>query len=148
MSPKKLVRKKGSRAKTKESEPSPKSNKKNATTMPIPVDAIFDDVPADHTMALQVTIPGKQPFTVSADDPEVVIGRESHCAVYLPIDNVSREHARVLRNGETFTLEDLDSTNGTFVNNVRIVSCTLHQSDQIRIGEARITLLRINQTQA
>jgi pSer/pThr/pTyr-binding forkhead associated (FHA) protein len=144
MSPRKLVRKKGAKGKAKKSTSSPESKKKNATTMPIPVDAIFDDLPTDHTMAVQVTIPGKQPFTVPADDPELVIGRESHCAVYLPIDNVSREHARILRSGETFTLEDLDSTNGTFVNNVRIVSCTLHQSDQIRIGQARITLVRIN----
>ncbi len=144
MSPKKLVRKKRARGKAEESTSSPESKKKNSTTMPIPVDAIFDDIPSDHTLALQVTIPGKRPFTVPADEPELIIGRESHCAVYLPVENVSREHARIIRNGETFTLEDLDSTNGTFVNNVRIVSCTLHQSDQIRIGQARITLVRIN----
>jgi pSer/pThr/pTyr-binding forkhead associated (FHA) protein len=112
--------------------------------MQIPVDAIFDDFPADHTIHLQVTIPGKQPFTLPAAEHEMLIGRDSHCAVYLPIPNVSREHARIIRDGEVYTVEDLNSTNGTFVNNIRIVSCVLHQSDQIRVGQAKITLVRLN----
>ena len=141
MSSSKQVRSK--KARKKKAPPSPESVKKNSTTMEIAVDALFDDIPTDHSIHVQVTIPGKKPFTVPADDPELVIGRDSHCAVYLPIANVSREHARILRHGEVFTIEDMDSTNGTFVNNVRVVSCTLHQSDQVRIGEARITLVRL-----
>ncbi len=39
---------------------------------------------------------------------------------------------------EEYIVEDMDSTNGTFVNNVRVKSCTLRHNDQIRIGEALI----------
>ncbi len=145
MKPKKQVRKKKvTRGRSKKKAPSAESRKKNGTTMAIPLDAIFDDISTDHSIHIRVTIPGKEPFTVPLDDAESIIGRDSHCAVYLPIDNVSREHARILRNGEQFTVEDLDSTNGTFVNNVRIVSCILHHSDQIRIGIAKMTLTRVN----
>ena len=126
-------------------KPSAEARKQNATTMQIPVDAIFDDLATDHTTHLKVTIPGKQPFTAPLDDHETVIGRDSGCAVYLPIDNASREHARSLRNGEQFSIEDLNSTNGTLVNNVRVIRCNLHHSDQIQIGLARMTIVRVNQ---
>lgn len=122
----------------------PDVNKTNSQTMQIPLNAIFDDINTDPSIQIQVTIPGKQPFTMPLNEKDTLIGREPHCDIYLPIDNVSREHARIIRNGESFSVEDLDSTNGTYVNNVRIVSCTLHHSDQIRIGEARMTFIRVH----
>jgi pSer/pThr/pTyr-binding forkhead associated (FHA) protein len=125
-------------------KPSAAAQKANATTMQIPVDAIFDDFPSDHSIHLKVTIAGKKPFTVPLDETESIMGRDSHCAIYLPISNVSREHAKIIRNGEVFSVEDLDSTNGTFVNNVSIVSCVLHHSDQIRVGKAHMTFVRVN----
>ena len=137
------VRKKGSQAK-KQSEPTAESRKKNARTMQIQVDTLFDDLSADHSVHLQVTIPGKEPFTVPLNEAATIIGRDSECGIYLPIDNVSREHAQILRNGEIFTVEDLDSTNGTYVNNVRVVRCVMHRSDQLRVGQARMTLVRMN----
>lgn len=138
------VRKKKSQTKEKKSEPTAESRKKNARTMQIPVAALFDDLSVDHSVHLQVTIPGKKPFTVPLDETATVIGRESHCGIYLPIDNVSREHAQILRNGEIFTVEDLDSTNGTYVNNVRIIRCIMHPTDQLRVGQARMTFVRVN----
>ena len=48
---------------------------------------------------------------------------------------ISREHARIIQQGDQFWLEDLNSTNGTFLNGQRIVTPTmLHPGDQIRIG--------------
>jgi pSer/pThr/pTyr-binding forkhead associated (FHA) protein len=137
------IRKKGSQGK-KNSKPDAEARKRNATTMPIPVDALFDDLSHDHTIHLQVTIPGKKPFSVPLDKATTLIGRDAECEVYLPIDNVSREHAQILRNGEEFTVEDLESTNGTHVNNVRIVRCVLHPTDQISVGQARMNLTRVN----
>lgn len=143
MNRKKPVRKKVIRGRPKKEKPSAEVRKQNSTTMAIPLDAVFDDISTDHSIQIQVTIPGQAPFTVPLDDTESLIGRDSHCKVYLPIDNVSREHARIIRNGEQFTVEDLNSTNGTFVNNVQIVSCVLHHSDQIRIGRAKMTFVRV-----
>jgi diguanylate cyclase (GGDEF)-like protein len=52
---------------------------------------------------------------------EVVLGRDTACAVRLPADDVSRRHARVLPDpGGGHVVEDLGSTNGTFVNGARV----------------------------
>ncbi len=59
---------------------------------------------------------------LNADRPtELTIGRREGCDVCLSYDSqVSREHAVVIYDGDMFWLEDLDSTNGTFVNDKRI----------------------------
>jgi pSer/pThr/pTyr-binding forkhead associated (FHA) protein len=55
----------------------------------------------------------------------------------LTIDNaaVSSHHACVFRDGETFVVEDLDSTNGTFVNGARVRRQTLRNGDVVLIGK-------------
>jgi len=51
---------------------------------------------------------------------ETVIGRLAYCDVILPQKNISRQHARLVRSGSEHYLEDLDSTNGTFLNGKRV----------------------------
>lgn len=51
---------------------------------------------------------------------ENLVGRALDCAVRLDSTDVSRRHARILVSGDAATLEDLGSTNGTFVNGARI----------------------------
>jgi len=65
----------------------------------------------------------------------VTIGRTPDNA--LPIDNpaVSSHHACVFRDGDRFVIEDLDSTNGTFVNEKRVKRQTLQNGDVILIGK-------------
>jgi diguanylate cyclase (GGDEF)-like protein len=68
---------------------------------------------------------------------EYVLGRVTEADIVMDRDSVSRRHARLIREqeGEWF-VEDLGSTNGTFVNDVRITRSRLKDGDQIRIGEA------------
>ncbi|MGL4514539.1 MAG: SpoIIE family protein phosphatase [Lacipirellulaceae bacterium] len=61
--------------------------------------------------------PGKR-FPLTA--PQSVIGRSSDCEVALDVAAVSRRHAVVHRDGDAFSVEDLGSRNGTFVNGERI----------------------------
>jgi pSer/pThr/pTyr-binding forkhead associated (FHA) protein len=58
----------------------------------------------------------------------------------LPVDNlaVSNYHARVYFEGGRLVVEDLDSLNGTFVNDMRVERATLHDGDSIHIGKHRI----------
>jgi pSer/pThr/pTyr-binding forkhead associated (FHA) protein len=58
----------------------------------------------------------------------------------LPVDNlaVSNYHARVYFEGGRLVVEDLDSLNGTFVNDLRIERATLHDGDSIWIGKHHI----------
>ncbi|RMD74991.1 MAG: FHA domain-containing protein [Lentisphaerae bacterium] len=65
------------------------------------------------------------------------IGRSNDCEIKVSLNNISRIHARIYEKKGEYVLEDLRSTNGTFVNGVRIVWCTLRDGDIIEIGEAK-----------
>jgi pSer/pThr/pTyr-binding forkhead associated (FHA) protein len=58
----------------------------------------------------------------------------------LPVDNlaVSNHHAKVYFEAGRLVIEDLDSLNGTFVNDLRIERATLHDGDKIHIGKHHI----------
>jgi pSer/pThr/pTyr-binding forkhead associated (FHA) protein len=66
---------------------------------------------------------------------ESVIGRETGMAVAVPMDGVSRQHARILFDGQSYTLEDLASTNGTFLNGQRVVREKLRHLDVVGLGK-------------
>src|SRR5690349_1834679 len=72
-------------------------------------------------------------------DGEYVIGRRSDCQVFVPDMRVSRQHARLWRDGDGWTLEDLGSNNGTYVNGVRLQGSTrLRNDDEIMIANNKI----------
>jgi pSer/pThr/pTyr-binding forkhead associated (FHA) protein len=48
---------------------------------------------------------------------------------------VSREHAKVVQNGDHYILEDLKSMNGTYVNDKRVMKCILKDNDEIMVGK-------------
>lgn len=66
---------------------------------------------------------------------EIVVGRANDLQMILVEDMVSRRHARIFWDGDLIQIEDLGSTNGTFVNGEKIKSVTpLHEGDRILIG--------------
>src|SRR5207248_5789885 len=69
----------------------------------------------------------------------VTIGRDADNDIPLPNPQVSRHHARLRRSGATHVIEDLGSTNGTFVNGQRITNKQLTLGDQIQISVFVIT---------
>ena len=72
--------------------------------------------------------------------PEIIIGRDPNVDLTIPSPAVSRRHARLIRAGEGYLLEDLGSSNGTFLNDERLLDRRLLKSgDQVRLGQA-ITL--------
>ena len=66
----------------------------------------------------------------------VLIGRDPKSADFLlSDDSVSRQHAKITPTKTGFIIEDLDSSNGTYVDGVPIVSCVLHGGDSVQIGK-------------
>lgn len=64
-----------------------------------------------------------------------VIGSTADCDIVVDHPGVSKKHCRLRREGTTFTLEDLASTNGTFVNDVRVVRpVDVKPTDLVRLG--------------
>ncbi|HEX5061633.1 MAG TPA: SpoIIE family protein phosphatase [Kofleriaceae bacterium] len=72
-------------------------------------------------------------------DGEYVIGRRSDCQIFVPDMRVSRQHARLWRDGEGWSLEDLGSNNGTFINGAKLQTATpLRHDDEIMIANNKI----------
>ncbi len=70
---------------------------------------------------------------------EYVIGRRSDCQIFVPDMRVSRQHARLWREGESWTLEDLGSNNGTFINGQKLKKATsIRNDDEITIANNKI----------
>jgi pSer/pThr/pTyr-binding forkhead associated (FHA) protein len=70
-----------------------------------------------------------------------LIGRSPECAIFLDDVTVSRRHAELVREGDVFTIRDLGSLNGTYVNRRRIESQALADDDEVQIGKYRLTFL-------
>ncbi|HEY8154159.1 MAG TPA: FHA domain-containing protein [Myxococcota bacterium] len=70
---------------------------------------------------------------------ETIIGRNPTTDITLLDEGISREHALILRDESTcsFTIEDLQSTNGTKVNGKRVRSAVLADGDAIEVGHTR-----------
>jgi diguanylate cyclase (GGDEF)-like protein len=80
-------------------------------------------------------IVGQHPGRVYAlDAPTMVIGRGAECAVRLEGDGVSRNHARITRHAGQYTIEDLGSTNGTFIDGALATADPIKSGARIRVG--------------
>jgi hypothetical protein len=69
---------------------------------------------------------------------ELLIGRHPSCDVVLTGSAVSRRHARLKYRDGTWVLQDLNSTNGTTVNDVRVGRCQLRPGDELVIAGQRV----------
>ncbi|MBA3457946.1 MAG: FHA domain-containing protein, partial [Deltaproteobacteria bacterium] len=68
---------------------------------------------------------------------QYIVGRDSEAAFVVSRSSVSRQHARLYMDAEgAWCVEDLNSTNGTFVNETRIKKQSLTDADQVRFGDA------------
>ncbi len=76
---------------------------------------------------------------------EVLLGRSSDLDMVLVEEMVSRRHARILWTGDDISIEDLGSTNGTFVNGEKIDARTIQEGDRILIGTSILKLVPASQ---
>ncbi len=66
----------------------------------------------------------------------VTIGRAMECDIVIVSKSISREHARLQREGRKWFVDDLGSTNGTFRNNERVITrLDLRDGDSLRVGD-------------
>jgi hypothetical protein len=93
---------------------------------------------------LQIVEPVARAGEVFPLDDEVTVGRAAGCGVVLTEDTfVSQVHSRVYRRGGDSYVEDLGSTNGTYVNGERIVEPTrLRRGDRVQFGQTVAEVIR------
>ncbi|MGZ4427176.1 MAG: FHA domain-containing protein FhaB/FipA [Nocardioidaceae bacterium] len=79
--------------------------------------------------------------TVSLDGAPLLIGRGSDAAIRLDDDYVSTRHARIATANDQWFVEDLGSTNGTYIGSHRLTQPTsLQLGSQVRIGKTTLEL--------
>jgi hypothetical protein len=81
---------------------------------------------------------GEFPIAV---DKQILIGRSSDLDMVLVEDMVSRKHARIAMQTDQIWIEDLGSTNGTFVNGEKIKRARLKEGDRVLIGTSILKLI-------
>ena len=100
-------------------------------------------MPAPQTEVL-ITVDGLEKGRHIVEPGEYVIGRNPDCHLRVDADLVSRQHAKLIVNYDHALIEDLGSSNGTFVNDAPVTERTrLWPSQKIRIGAASVTLRRL-----
>jgi pSer/pThr/pTyr-binding forkhead associated (FHA) protein len=72
---------------------------------------------------------------------ELLVGRAEKCHLVLDDTYVSQVHARIFAKGDSYLVEDLGSTNGTYLNRRRVTSpAELQRGDQVKIGKTVLEL--------
>jgi predicted component of type VI protein secretion system len=75
---------------------------------------------------------GRRSFSITRDVS--VVGRREDCDFRIPLGEISRKHCRLIRDGEALRIEDLGSSNGTFVNGERVQESALQPGDTLQMG--------------
>lgn len=78
------------------------------------------------------------PLDWSGSTTEVLIGRGSWCDLVIPGSTVSRRHAELFFREGSWVLVDLDSTNGTYINGVRVHRTQLLPGDRLAFGHEQL----------
>jgi serine/threonine protein kinase len=107
----------------------------------LPAEAAPAPVESADCLRLRVTAGNASGSEIQIRD-ELVIGRQASEEGQLSQDaEISREHARIGRSGDHFVIEDLESTNGTFVNGRRITKPEiLSPGDRIQVGATTLVV--------
>ncbi len=97
--------------------------------------------PRGEPRVLMVTQGSQIGQSAALSDGVIMIGRGADCQIILDDDYVSTRHARVVSGENGVYVEDLGSTNGSYVNGQRITGpTTLTMSDSLRIGRTILKL--------
>jgi hypothetical protein len=108
-------------------------------TQELPRKTFVGRIPTMHHAFLEIMNEERRRIKLGEED--VVIGRTSDCEIQILANNVSRRHARISYGNEEYRIEDLDSTNGIYVNGVKVERCVLRKHDVLEIGGIKILFL-------
>ena len=100
--------------------------------------SVLSALPKDSSMLVVLAGPNKgERFLLN--EAKTAIGRDFESEIFFDDVTVSRKHAQILRSEGGFTIEDLGSLNGTYVNSHQISSERLVVGDEVQIGKYRLT---------
>lgn len=87
--------------------------------------------------------PEQEAFVIKQTD--VLLGRDPNCKVHIPDETISAQHARLYLIDQNWWIHDLNSTNGTFLNDERIDQpCILADNDLLQVGNVKLIIHTYN----
>ena len=90
------------------------------------------------SLSMQIQRGGEPPARRFFNQPEILMGRDSHCDVVLSDETVSVRHARLSFHHGQWWLEDLDSTNGVKINGHPTRKNLLQDGARIQLGSVQL----------
>ena len=110
-----------------------------ASTQEINRKTYIGRIPTIQHAFLEIMDKEKRKFILGEKD--IIIGRSSECDIQVMASNISRKHARISFSNEEYRIEDLGSTNGIYVNGVKVERCVLRKHDVLEIGGIKILFI-------
>jgi predicted Zn finger-like uncharacterized protein len=98
-------------------------------------------LPKDRRYSLAVILGADAGKVFRVETPRVVLGRGAGCDIQLADSEVSRRHAMLEIRGDEVLLKDLGSTNGTFVEGVRVQQAKLEPQQEFSLGTTTLMLI-------
>ena len=107
------------------------------------LDAELDKaVPTENTTAFLLAVNGSQPGRVyPVNRNTMILGRADSADIRIAHPSVSSEHARIINGSLGFEIEDLGSTNGTYLGSERVTRARLQSGDRIVLGTVEFSFL-------
>lgn len=90
---------------------------------------------------LKITLPDQEEHVHELHEDTVTVGRLPDNSLPIEDASVSSHHAQLRFDNGNYKLVDLDSTNGTFVNNQPVTEATLRHGDNVRFGKVEVVFL-------
>ncbi|MGA0411056.1 MAG: FHA domain-containing protein [Candidatus Nanopelagicaceae bacterium] len=98
---------------------------------------VLNGLASDSAMLVSLIGPNKGArFLLNSEATR--IGRATDNEIFLDDVTVSRKHAEILRNGKIFSLKDLGSLNGTYLNGALVDEAALSDGDELQVGKFRM----------
>ena len=110
----------------------------HSSTVELHRGSFVGEIPTKHRAYMEIIGLGDQNEVIELAEKDMHVGRSPKCEIQLEVDNVSRKHVRIAFRNEEYHIEDLGSTNGTYVNGIRVEKCVLRNHDQVEIGGVKI----------
>jgi pSer/pThr/pTyr-binding forkhead associated (FHA) protein len=79
--------------------------------------------------------------TIETDKEVVTVGRNTGNDIHIDNLSVSKQHARIVKEGGNYIVEDLKSTNGTYLNSKQVSRSELKEHDLITVGKHTLEIL-------
>lgn len=96
--------------------------------------------PPTSRATIAVSVPGRMPWRVAISTGRLRVGRANDNDLVLPDDRVSRHHGQISIRFGTLVYADLGSTNGSYVNGVRVTEIALGPTDVLQLGGSSLTV--------